>query len=72
LVQILEDKEESEAGYNIRLLEAETAMENGIIFDEHWYKIPITTRAMMIGSRLGRLWINNLAEEEAVRNARNK
>jgi hypothetical protein len=53
-------------------LEAETAMEYGIAFDKHWYEIPIKARAMMIGSRLGRQWINTLGEEEAVRKAKTK
>jgi hypothetical protein len=50
--------------YNVRLLEAETAMAYGIQFDDSWYGIPELTRATMIAARLGRQWLDSLQSEE--------
>lgn len=48
----------------------ETAKEYGILFDEHWYSIPLYTREIMIAGRLGRNWIDMLNQEEAMRQIR--
>jgi hypothetical protein len=49
------------------MFEAETAKAYGILFDEHWYSIPLYTREIMIAVRLGRNWIDMLSQEEAMR-----
>lgn len=48
----------------------ETAEKNGILFDEHWYSIPLYTREIMIAGRLGRHWIDMLNQEEAMRHVK--
>jgi hypothetical protein len=47
-------------------------MNFGIPYDASWYSLPVKSREMMIASRIGRLWINSLSEEEALENARNR
>jgi hypothetical protein len=66
LVEVISERNEKkdQVNYNVRLLEAETAMEYSIQFDDTWYNIPEITRANMIAARLGRQWLDSLQQEE--------
>jgi hypothetical protein len=66
LVEVISERnaKKDQVDYNVRLLEAETAMAYGIQFDESWYEIPEVTRANMIAARLGRQWLDSLQAEE--------
>jgi hypothetical protein len=66
LVEVIAEKNSGrdQVDYNIRLLEAETAMAYSIQFDDSWYTIPEITRATMIAARLGRQWMESLQAEE--------
>ena len=67
---IRQRQEQGDADFDVRMFEMETAEKNGILFDEHWYSIPVYTREIMIAGRLGRHWIDMLNQEEAMRQAR--
>lgn len=63
---LLERKDKNSGEYSERVLEAETAMEYGIPFDESWYTIPLPSRTVMVAGRMGRMWIDTLGKEEAM------
>ena len=58
--------EKASYGHNERLLEAETAMSYHIPFNREWYSMPLVTRSTMIAARVGREWIDGLANKEAM------
>ena len=72
LIDIIGRFPKSELDHNVRLLEAETAYDLGIPFDNTWYNMPVEAREYMIATRLARNWIQSLANEKAVQDAKNK
>jgi hypothetical protein len=51
-------------------MEAQTAAEFGIPFDESWYGMTLAARTQMVAMRVGREWLKNLHDEYAIRSAR--
>jgi hypothetical protein len=56
--------------FNVRLLEAETAKDNGISFGNDWYSIPVQVREYMIAARLARQWIETLQADDIMRRSK--
>lgn len=67
---IFDREEESLSSTSINYMEALTAGELGIPYDETWFSIPIKSRNYMVAARLGKEWIKGLHEEEAARMAK--
>jgi hypothetical protein len=65
---VLNKDEDSMSSTSMRFIEAVTAYELGIPFNEAWYEIPLKSREYMIATRLGKEWLKNLHEDYAVRN----
>ena len=66
-MQAVDGLPKSKLEHDIRLWEADTAKEYGIPYGDEWYKLPITVREHMVAAILGRKWINNLLEKEAMK-----
>jgi hypothetical protein len=51
----------------MRFIEAVTAYELGISYNEDWFRIPLKSREYMVATRLGKEWLSNLHEEYAAK-----
>jgi hypothetical protein len=51
----------------MRFIEAVTAYELGISYNEVWFEIPLKSREYMVATRLGKEWLSNLHEEHATK-----
>jgi hypothetical protein len=45
-------------------MEADIAAKYLIPFDEHWFKIPVEARELMIATHIARSWIDRLTQED--------
>jgi len=70
LLEIIRGFPSGKLDHNTRLIEAETAYELGIRFDEEWYNIPVVSREYMIATRLAKRWLDIMNTEESIKNAR--
>lgn len=64
---IFSKDEDSMSSTSMRFIEAVTAYELGIPFNETWFEMPLKSREYMVATRLGKEWIRNLHEEYAVK-----
>lgn len=71
ILKIIPRFPKTKADYDIRLLEAETSYDIGLALDD-WYALPVITREYMIATRLARKWLDALAAEEAINNAKSR
>jgi hypothetical protein len=68
LADVIAQKHDTHAAYNygIRFLEADIAKDYQIPFDQTWYSIPVYTREIMIAAKMGKNWLIQLQEEDAM------
>lgn len=63
-------EDDSLSSTSMSFIEATTAFELGIPYDETWFSIPIKSRSYMVAARLGKEWLANLHEETAMKSTR--